>query len=377
MNDGDKSVSGAAFPGSLQDIFAGIHGLLENGKAGPFRVVYIEVGAQAANGAATNGALTQATTVPSTSTGVMPGTPGYELEWNLQGHAVIGYMAQSILQDETPEAFRALQEIIANDPHDRGDIGDLAMWPDQIKHPPPGKRPDYDKLGWIALGKKTQPWHFVDIPYHPGTDAAPVIPSGEPTILEGLPQQLRELADPKDAESAANALAFVVHLTGDLHQPLHCACLASDRYQPPKYDMGGNLLAWGASEKNPSSLHKLWDDSVAAKPAQVATTVAKLLEKYPRSAFKNETSRDLSEWAIDSHMLARKAYDRFLKDTTYDEQSQRYSAPSKAYRAWAIDVSLERAALAAYRLADLLAERLHGGGNGTTNGKKKPPKRRS
>jgi nuclease S1 len=363
MNGNGGSRNDSAFSGSLDEVFAGILGLVKNGSLGPFRLVYVEVaGGGDAQAVASNGIGADPLPLRGSATGApLPGSTGYELEWNLQGHAVIAYLAEDVLQDESPEAFRRLQQIIGNDPHNRGDIGELAMWPDRIKHPPQGQWKEYDKLGWVALGKKTQSWHFVDIPYRPGTSDPPQIPEPEPnapTILQGLPEQLQELAAPKDDESAANALAFVIHLVGDLHQPLHCACLATDRFPAPRFDMGGNLVVWGQSEKNPPSLHKLWDDSVAARPADVAITVAKLQQKFPRSAFKNDGSRDLQDWAIDSHLLARKAYDRFLADTTFDAQSGRYSHPSKAYLSWAMEVAQERVALAAYRLTDLLIERL-------------------
>jgi hypothetical protein len=359
MNEGDKVAAGATFSGSLHDIFEGIHGLLKSGNPGPLRVVYIECGAAPATNGAENGA-SGAAGVPATSTGDMAGSPAYTLEWNLQGHAVIAYMAEQILQDEAPETYRALLDVIAADPFNRGDVGDLAMWPDRIKHPPPKERDTYQQNGWVALGKQTQPWHFIDIPYHPGTTGEPEIPGGDDTILGGLPSQLAVLAARPDPERTANALGFVLHLVGDLHQPLHCACLATEHYKAPKFDMGGNLVTWSKS----SSLHALWDDSVAAKASQVASTTAKLLERFPRSAFDRETSQDLTDWARDSHMIARKAYDRFLAETTYDAQTQRYTAPSKAYRAWALDVCQERAALAAYRLADLLVKTLRAGGNG-------------
>jgi len=347
----------AEFAGSLSEVFAGVRDLIANGSSGPVRVVYVEVGRKPPLTSPTDGPV-QVSTSPSTLT---PGDSGYELEWNLQGHAVIAYMAQSILQDENADVSQRLQAAIAADPDNRGDIGDLAMWPDKIKHPPPGAFPEYKSKGWIDLGKKTQPMHFVDIPYEPGSDATPQIPSSRetPTILVGLPQYLQELSGWSDASSGANALAFVIHFAGDIHQPLHCACLKADPYQPPDYDKGGNLLAWGNSEKNPPSLHKLWDDSVAARPADVAKQVAALLSKYPRSHFDNDlTVQDLKDWALDSFATAGKAYDRFLAETKYDDSTERYTPPSAEYKRWAIEVAQERAALAAYRLADLLATSL-------------------
>jgi hypothetical protein len=349
MSEGNNAMGGAVPPQPID-----LAGLARSGV--PMRIWYIEVGAAAP---ATPAPIAAADASPGRRAAgrALSGAAGYATAWNLQGHALIAYMAQQILQTEDQAAFGALVQLVGADPENRGDIGELAMWPDRIKHPPRGAGPAYAAKGWIELGKTTAPWHFVDIPYHPGSTEQPQIPEGT-TILEGLPAQLAELATAQDPGAAANALAFVLHLVGDLHQPLHCACLANGRYEPPGFDKGGNLITWGTSEKRPPSLHAFWDDLLATTPAEVATLTASLLQRFPRAAFEHETSRNLTDWALDSHLLARKAYDRFLAESAYDEATGRYAAPSAAYKAWATDVAQERAALAAYRLADLLAERL-------------------
>jgi hypothetical protein len=354
MNENEEQVR---FTGSMGEVLDGIRDLISKESAGPLRVMYLELGTKVQK--RTDGAgPVRITSSPST---LSPGDPGFTLEWNLQGHAVIGYMAQSILQQESPDVSQRLQAAIAADPDARGDIGDLAMWPDRIKHPPPGAYQDYEQRGWIQLGKQTQPMHFVDIPYDPKSSASPQIPSSKtsPTILVGLPQYLQQLQAWPNARDGADALGFVIHFAGDIHQPLHCACLAQAPYSPPDYDKGGNLIAWGNSQKNPPSLHSFWDDAVASRPSDVLRQVAALLAKYPRSHFENDlTVQDVKDWALDSYSTARIAYDRFLHESTYDSATQRYSPPSQAYRQWATEVAEERVALAGYRLADLLANYL-------------------
>jgi hypothetical protein len=347
------SDNGQQFPGSVQEVFDGIRDLIAKGSSGPVRILYVELGTPPQQPDAVDVAMpVAAPAVTSDATG------GYAPEWNLQGHATIAYMARSILQRENQAAFDRLNAAVNADPSGRGDIGQLAMWPDRIKHPPPGATPDYARRGWLALGKKTQSMHFIDIPYRPGSRGEPQMPSLAGTVLEGLPHYVQTLTAWADAGSGVDALAFVIHFVGDIHQPLHCACLADDRFSPPDFDKGGNLVAWGASEKNPPSLHSLWDDLIASRPSDVFKQVEALLAKYPRSHFEHDASQDLKDWALDSHALARKAYDRFLAESKYDASTKRFTAPSKEYRKWAQEVALERAALAAYRLADTLANAL-------------------
>jgi hypothetical protein len=345
------------FSGSVDDVMRGVRDLLAKGAPGPVRVIYVELGSGpvvAQNGAVGPVAVAASPTDPE------PGSAAYSTQWNLQGHAVIAYMAQSILQRETPDAYQRLQAAINVDPWARGDIGELAMWPDRIKHPPQGQGSEYSQRGWIALGKQTQSMHFVDIPYRPSSNAPPQIPQPiTGTILDGLPKYVAELNAWGSAEAGANALAFVLHFCGDIHQPLHCACLADDRFPAPKFDMGGNLIVWGQSEKNPPSFHAFWDDLIAARQQDVFKIAESLLSKYPRSQFEHDLAVvDVQEWALDSTTLARKAYDRFLAESQYDDSTQRYTKPSNDYRAWATEVAQERGALAAYRLADLLADHL-------------------
>src|SRR5215510_11046045 len=158
------SDNGQQFPGSVQEVFEGIRDLIAKGSSGPVRILYVELGTSAPQPDAVDVAIpVVAPAVTSDTSG------GYAPEWNLQGHATIAYMARSILQRENQDAFDRLNAAVNADPSGRGDIGQLAMWPDRIKHPPPGATPDYQRRGWLALGKKTQSMHFIDIPYRPGS----------------------------------------------------------------------------------------------------------------------------------------------------------------------------------------------------------------
>jgi len=324
----------------LEDVFEGVTRLVQETRHGTLRILYVEFLPGGA-APAPDHALAHAEGMGSTE---------FELQYSIRGHATIAYMAEEVLNRENKPAFQRLQALIASDPKARGDVADLAMWPDNIKHPPRGAVLPPDE---VALAKASRPWHYVDILYRPGQSDPPQIPQGE-TVLAALPTQLALLKS-ADALEAVNALAFVIHFVGDIHQPLHCATLADDRYfEPPEWDRGGNGIAWGTSQSRPPTLHSLWDGTVANKPAEVMTRVEELLNEYPRTAFQHETSMDLTDWALASHALARKAYDRFLDEAEYDEDTERFSSPSSAYRKWARQVGRERAALAAYRLADLL-----------------------
>ncbi len=323
---------------NLGQAFAGLERLVRETRHGTLRLLYVEF---------TPNGSPPASRGDDAQLEAMGATP-FELQFNIRTHAIIAYMAEEILNREDVGAFQRLQMLSASDPKARGDVGSLAQWPDIIKHPPPGAvLSDEDK----ALAATSRPWHYVDVPYNPQQPGGPEIPAGE-TILSALPEQLKALRS-SDPTTAANALAFVLHLVGDIHQPLHCATLADPRFfEPPEWDKGGNGVAWGQG----ANLHKLWDDSVASRPTEVLALVQELLEQFPRETFEHDNSEDIKEWALGSHSIARTAYDRFLAATEYDEETERFSSPPRTYRRWVKETGRERAARAAYRLADLLKQ---------------------
>jgi hypothetical protein len=71
----------------------------------------------------------------------------------------------------------------------------------------------------------------------------------------------------EDAQ-AAQALRFVIHFVGDIHQPLHCATRVSHAH--PEGDRGGNLFMVAVSDENgsshPAKLHGYWDGELGTIP---------------------------------------------------------------------------------------------------------------
>jgi nuclease S1 len=122
--------------------------------------------------------------------------------WGPEGHSIVAEIAQRRL---TPEAAAKVREILG----ENASLASIASWADDYR----------------ALHLDSADWHFVDIPlaaddYKEGRDCAQT-PQGDCVIHE-LARSLRDLTDP--ASSAAqrrDALKFIVHLVGDVNQPLH------------------------------------------------------------------------------------------------------------------------------------------------------------
>jgi hypothetical protein len=116
-----------------------------------------------------------------------------------------------------------------------------------------------------------------------------------------------ELADPRtDPEERLVALKFVLHLVGDLHQPLHAA---------DDHDAGGNRKRVVADGFRPGNLHHFWDTEWVARlgndPREVAGTIVAGILDEQKQAWSQGRAAD---WAMESFAVARKdVYGRLPK----------------------------------------------------------------
>ena len=206
--------------------------------------------------------------------------------WGPDGHVVVARVAEAHL---SARARRALVTLLEG-----RRLADIASWADDWREPHP----------------ETAPWHFVDIPLDAdGYDAARDCPRGQ-CLVAALTKEVGALRDARAPLSERRrALRFVVHLVGDLHQPLHAA---TDTGAPGGSDRGGNTvkarLTLSDAEfpyRSPptGSLHGVWDfDLVASEHREQEAFVAALSRLPGGDALEAGT---FVEWANESHRLAR------------------------------------------------------------------------
>ncbi len=108
-------------------------------------------------------------------------------------------------------------------------------------------------------------WHYIDIPFCIGGVTPHFDPDTRPgphNVIEALTKNTADLRSPGvSAKDKAIALCWVLHLCGDIHQPLHCASLFSPQF--PNGDQGGNALYILRDPPYPDTkmkLHLLWDE---------------------------------------------------------------------------------------------------------------------
>lgn len=307
---------------------------------------------------------------------VLTASPALSLAWVDTGHEIIA----SITYDElTPATRSAAVELLKQHPRYEKDLllgmpegFDLdryafmiaSTWPDIVRsqtHP----------MHFVA---NHPAWHYIDIPIvepgftAPTTSSAPATrPSDPANILEALDKVSAELRDPSvAAPERAIALCWLLHLVGDLHQPLHSTSFFSAQY--PEGDHGGNLamvLRTPSQFYSQVNLHLLWDQMLGTYRApEMIGYVAAGLHNDPRFAREKlgpqVTMHDFAEWAKESNALAGTAVylnGQLLtanQNVVRADHSVKIPALPADYCGKAEEVASRRAILAGYRTADLL-----------------------
>lgn len=193
-------------------------------------------------------------------------------------------------------------------------------------------------------------WHYIDLPYA-DTGFRPKAIDGQ-NVVFGIERCVATLRQPlRPIEEHRTALKLLVHLVGDIHQPLH----AVNRYnaQHPNGDHGGN--AYHIHSKTANNLHAYWDMGLgefrrfqsSGPETQTALQkyAASIEERLPASSFVPARLKTLPiEWANEGHDLALIfAYELKENDT-----------PSRSYHYQGKQIMEQRIAIAGYRLATLL-----------------------
>jgi hypothetical protein len=292
--------------------------------------------------------------------------------WNSHGHMTVAKIAYDQLSDsEKLKIHKILKQhphyeklLLVGKPRNVAEqewvFLKAATWPDLVR--PGGRKPreitQYHREGW----------HFLDKPFINPTEADDfkedeLQPKGE-TILTALPRCIADVNEGKTDLDKSVALCWVLHLVGDVHQPLHCATFFSSTF--PKGDRGGNSQLVKAHGKV-IPLHTWWDALIGTSmryPVVEASAYEITRDaKYKRAQFKAELDRQkLSDWADESFKLARAiAYlDGDLKSqkVPHPREEGEFEVPDLplSYDTRARNCARGRIALAGYRLADKLKE---------------------
>ena len=301
------------------------------------------------------------------------------LAWGPIGHMTVDYVAYQRL---TPAAKARVRDLLKLNPdfanwekqipagtsaddHDRMIFMIAATWADDIKGDPKysddGPDPNTadvatssQNIGYADLFRHRY-WHFIDTPFSPDHTALPPIPT--PNAEIEIDAFRAVLASTQRDELKSYDLVWLLHLIGDIHQPLHATTRVTA--SEPKGDAGGNniKLSGGAS----SNLHSYWDDlpgfdssfcSDKLPCVERAIALGKTLQAPSATSVHNTKT---ATWVQESFQAARTDVYRVpigVGDGPYT------IAPSSPYATAAFSVAKKRIALAGARLAEVLSHEL-------------------
>jgi len=206
--------------------------------------------------------------------------------WGVEGHAVVASIAERHL---TPAVLAKAQAILGPGVS----LESIASWADSVRNVRPA----------------TKPLHFIDIPLAENSIVASRDCAGGNCVTDAITKYVAVLKDASASDTDRNeALKFVVHFVGDLHQPLHCE---------DNNDRGGNsknVIFLG--KKN--NLHSVWDTSIIVDIDNDTENFADTLNQniQPADITKWETGA-VEDWALEAHTIAQKvSYGKLSKAAT-------------------------------------------------------------
>ena len=295
-------------------------------------------------------------------------TPLSSHAWNHEGHRTVAAIAYNSLEPNERQTINAIlrhhpfyEEFWRVDYNARHPAGmafekyafiRAAGWPDDV-------RAEQFKDEY-----HNGTWHYVNFPVTPPDSLDTDEPIGTGILLDQIGEckrVIREQTSQRRRAKRAIMLAWLLHLMGDLHQPLHSVALVNDTY--PDGDHGGNnfFTRTSASVRRSQNLHSLWDGLLgnSMDVGDAASLASTLESQFPKTA--EMTQGDLNDWTRQSANLGlRNAY-QFNGVAIRGRKNPSNTAPVLpfGYRSASQRIARRQVALAGYRLAAVLAGLVH------------------
>lgn len=237
---------------------------------------------------------------------VISGAPAAHA-WGCKGHQTVALIAENHL---TPEAKQMVQKLLGDNPIDpklkrwcgnaTSDLMvDASTWPDDVRN-----------------DRKNGPWHYIDIPRGKHKGSLEEYCGTEGCVTRAIEEQRAILKDKSaDPVKRAEAIRYLVHFVGDMHQPLHAISNADNggNCVPVKYfhhEPLSNPLHQEREDFSPN-LHQVWDTEIIERDMEVSNPhryADELDEKLrAQSAAWEAAGIHVDAWAWESHERAETA----------------------------------------------------------------------
>lgn len=302
--------------------------------------------------------------------------------WDAVGHRVMAAMAYDRLRPVT----RARVDDIMRAHPDLGALGAnvnintpagirevflrASVWPDQIRgdarfyqETDSSAQPTPLLPGYPTMARRAG-WHYLSRSF--STDGTPTIPLVEPNVASVFPSLAESLGDNALSPSLrAYSLSWIIHVVGDLHQPLHGTSRSTAA--AAEGDAGGNRewVQLRGGGRDSINLHAVWDGWVGrpSRELPIDDVAAAIARELPMAAGQADDALSLPRgeqlvatvrgWADESATIARYM--------AYELPPRAGSTPpvlTDAYVALGTRIARQRLALSAYRLAAVIEAQL-------------------
>lgn len=221
---------------------------------------------------------------------IMP-TNTYSLDdyWSATGHRVVGKIADNYLSGKTKRAIKKLLK--------RQSLAFVSTFADEIKS---DKR--YNEF---------YTWHYINMPMQSNYQDSKKNPKGD--LVTGINYCIKIIKDENASDDDKGFyLKLLIHLIGDLHQPMHVGL---------EEDKGGNdfKVQWFYKDSN---LHRVWDSHMIEDYGMTYTELADNADVLTKQEVKDIQKGTLIDWVNETHQLTRKVYKNVKPD---DNLRYRYS----------------------------------------------------
>lgn len=260
--------------------------------------------------------------------------PGAAAAWGYFGHRTTADIAWANVEPETRAAIRRLvahSDELGTPDCPISDLADAATWPDCLR-------------GTYWRWAYTFPWHYQTEPVREDYDARKNC-SGGACVSAQIERNFRILSDESlPANVRLEALAFMIHFTGDIHMPLHSG---------DDDDRGGNDVVTAYGIVPGRNLHSIWDTTLAERAITAADPP--LVRRYSAAERAELAGGGPADWGRESWLLARE----FVYPNAFDRSPLEGELPGEAALTQedivaALPVVERRVTQAGLRMADLL-----------------------
>jgi S1/P1 Nuclease len=305
--------------------------------------------------------------------------PTVLLGWGSIGHMTVAYVAYQKLTPATKARVRDLLKLnpdfaawekqvpagASADEHDQMIFMIAATWADDIKGDPkysddgpdpntPDGATSSQNIGYSDLFRHRY-WHFIDTPYY--IDGTSGYSTPTPNAQTQIAAFRLVLASTQSDDLKSYDLVWLLHLIGDVHQPLHATTRVSST--EAKGDAGGNTVKLKGDAA--SNLHSYWDDLPGAdcnfcnNKAHCVDRAVVLGKSLKAATVKASHVTDADKWLAESFNDSRTA----VYKAPIDSADGPYSiVPGSLYERSAVALANKRVALAGARLAEVLNSEL-------------------